>query len=164
MTSTKKTWLSIIIAAVIIVGMMAVTVVGGTFYFIYSHIQTQFTPAESAEQQFAAARARFAGEQPLVEMRDDEPVLHRNPTAPRRELRALHALAYDPRAHKLVHIDVPMWLLRLVPPGNAIHISDLEELDEDRARLTLEDLERHGPGLVLDIKRFRSGQVLVWTD
>ena len=164
MTNPRKTWLSIIVAAVIIVGMMAMTVVGGTAYFIYSHIQTQLTPAENAEQQFAAARARFAGEQPLVEMRDDERVLHRNPTAPRRELRALHALAYDSRAHKLVHIEVPIWLLRLVPSGNAIHISDFEELGEDGAGLTLEDLERHGPGLVLDLKRYRSGQVLVWTD
>jgi hypothetical protein len=164
MTSTKKTWISIIIAAVIVVGIMAMTVVGGTAYFIYSHIQTQLTSTDSAEEQFAQARARFAGQQPLVELRDDEPVLHRNGSAPRQALRALHALAYDPRAHKLVHIDVPMWLLRLVPSGNAIHISDLEELDEDRAHLTLDDLERHGPGLVLDVKRYRSGQVLVWTE
>jgi hypothetical protein len=164
MPTAKTTWISIIIAAVIVVGMLAVATVGGTALFIYRHIQTQFTSADSAEQQFAEARARFAGQQPLVEMRNDQPVLHRSPSAPRRDLRALRAIAYDPRAHKLVHIEVPMWLLRLIPSGHAIHISDVEEFDDDRARLTLEDLERHGPGLVLDIKRLRSGQVLVWTE
>jgi hypothetical protein len=165
MTTSKKTWISILIAAVIIVWMLALAMVGGTALFIYSHINSQFTPAENAERQFAQMRARFAGQQPLVEMRtDDEPVLHRTASAPRQELRSLHALAYDTRAQKLVHVDVPIWLLRFMPSGNTIRIADLDELDDQRARLTLEDLERHGPGLVLDVRRRRNGQVLVWTE
>jgi hypothetical protein len=162
--SSKKTWISILIAAVIVVGMLAVAVVGGTVFFIYRHINTQVTPTADAERQFAEARARFAGRKPLIEMRNDEPVLHRDHSQPRRELTTLHALAYDPDDEKLVHIDIPMWLLRLVPSGKPIHISDLDELSDERMRLTLEDLERHGPGLILDIRRPHEGQVLVWTE
>ena len=52
--------------------------VGGTAYFIYRHVHTQFTPTENADRQFAEARARFAGQQPLIEIRkDDEPIVHR---------------------------------------------------------------------------------------
>jgi nitrate reductase NapE component len=163
-SSSKKTWVSILIAAVIIIGMMALAVVGGTAFFIYRHINAQFTPPANAEREFEEARARFAGQRPLIEMRNDAPVLHRDESKPRRELQALHALAYDPDAEKLVHIDIPMWLLRLVPSRKTIHISDLDELNDERANLTLEDLERHGPGLVLDIRRQHQGQVLVWTE
>ena len=164
MTTTRKTWISILIASVIIVGMLAVAVVGSTVFFIYRHINSQITPPENAEAQFVRMRENFAGQEPLVEIRrDDEAVVHRAPTAPRHELRALHALAYDQRAHKLVHIDVPIWLLRLIGSGNNIHISDLDELDEPHAPLTLDDLERHGPGLVLDVHR-RNEQVLVWIE
>jgi hypothetical protein len=163
-TTTRKTIVSIVIAGVIIVGMLAAVVVGGTAFFIYRHIRTEFTPAENAASEFARTRARFAGQSPLIEMRRDEPVLHRDATAPRRELRALHALVYDQHAQKLVHIDVPIWLLRLVPSDKAIHISDLDAFDDERARLTLEDLERHGPGLVLDVTDRREGPVLIWTE
>jgi len=165
MTSTKKTWLSILIAAVIIIGMFAAAVVGGTAFFIYRHVHTQFTPSDDAERQFAEARSRFAGQQPLLEIRrDDQAVVHRSPASPRRDLTALHALAYDPSAHKLVHVDIPIWLLRLVPAGGTIHISDVDELDTINAKLTLEDLERHGPGLVMDLHRQGESQVLVWTE
>jgi type II secretory pathway pseudopilin PulG len=76
--SKRKTWISVLIAAVIIVGILAVTAVGGTFYFISRHVHTQFTGTATADQRFAEARARYAGQQPLIEIRkDDEPVLHR---------------------------------------------------------------------------------------
>ena len=165
MTTTKKTWISILIASVIILGMLALVVVGGTALFIYRHVNSELTPPENAQERFAQMRAKFVGQQPLIEIRRDESaVVHRAPSAARHELRVLHALAYDRHDHKLVHIDVPIWLLRLMPSGRTINISELDEFDDQRGRLTLEDLERHGPGLVLDVQRDRGGQVLVWTE
>src|SRR3982074_2708227 len=57
--SNKKTWISIVIAAVIVVGILAVSAVGGTAYFIYRHVHTQFVPNDNAEQRFAEARGRL---------------------------------------------------------------------------------------------------------
>src|SRR5712671_6986096 len=77
--SNRKTWISVLIAAVIIVGVLAVSAVGGTAYFIYRHVHTQFTGTENADRQFAEARARFAGQRPLIEIRkDDEPFVNRD--------------------------------------------------------------------------------------
>jgi flagellar basal body-associated protein FliL len=67
--STRRTWISIVIASVIIVGILAVAAVGGTAYFFYRHINAQYAPRESADEQFAAARARFSGQKPLIEIR-----------------------------------------------------------------------------------------------
>src|SRR6476646_9979665 len=76
--NTRRTWVSVLIASVIIVGVLAIAVVGGTAYFFYRHVNASFTPPEDADTEFAQARARFAGQKPLIEIRkDDEPILHR---------------------------------------------------------------------------------------
>ena len=162
---TKKTVIAVVVSLVLIVGLLAVGIVGGTAFFIYRHVNAQFTPAENAEQQFAAQRAKLGGQQPLLELSlGDEPSIHRTPDQPRRELNALHALVYDARAGKLTHVDIPGWLLRMMSGGGRIRIANLEMFDDDRDRVTLEDLERHGPGLVLDLHRGSRTQVLVWTE
>jgi hypothetical protein len=167
--SNKKTWISVLIAAVIIVGVLAVSAVGGTAYFIYRHVNTEFTPTEDAEKQFAAARARFTGQQPLIEMRKgDEPVIHREAiwkTIPAAKLETLRVLAYDTRANKLVNVSIPMWLLRLAPSNNFSFMKNNGiDFDSDRMHISLDDLERRGPGLILDQTERRESQVLVWTE
>jgi hypothetical protein len=170
MASSRKTWISIIIAAVILVGVLALAVVGGTAFFIYRHIDTQFTNESTAGREFDAARARFVGQQPLIELRrNQEPVLHRDiiQKAPpsTQKLVALRVLAYDDDAGKLVRVSIPFWLLRMVPSKH-LRLLDDESIDIDtaRVRLTLDDLERRGPGLVLDARDRRGSHVLVWTE
>ncbi len=168
MSQNKRTWVSIVIAAVIIVGILAVSAVGGAAYFIYRHVHTQFTPTDDAAKQFADARARFAGQQPLIEMQKDEPVIHRElipKTMPDAKLSALRVLAYDTHANKMVSVSIPLWLLRMAPTNKFSFLSDNGiDFDSDRVHMTLEDLERRGPGLLLDQADRRGSQVLVWTE
>src|SRR4051794_4483918 len=121
--SSRKTWISILIAAVIVVGMIAAAIVGGTAFFIYRHVDARFTSETTAGEEFAAARAHFVGQPPLIEMRrNDEPIVHRDliQGAPRaaRPLEALRVLAYDDNAGKLVRVTIPFWLLRIFPSRN----------------------------------------------
>jgi hypothetical protein len=169
--SSRKTWISVLIAAVIVVGMLAAAAVGGTAYFFHNHIHTQNAETADAAKAFEAARGRFAGQPPLIEMRrgDEEPVLHKEllkGDTPARPLETLRVLAYDPDEEKLVRISIPMWLLRLAPSTKRMSfLSDNGiDFDSERVRLTLEDLERRGPGLILDHKDRRGSLVLVWTE
>ena len=161
--------MSVLIASVIVVGILAVSAVGGTAYFIYRHVHTQFTPTENAEQQFAEARARFSGQQPLIEIRkDDQPLLHREvipKSMPATKLATLRVLAYDARARKLVNVSIPMWLLRMAPSNKFSFLEDNGiDFDSDRVHITIDDLERRGPGLILDQAARRGLPVLVWTE
>jgi hypothetical protein len=167
--NTRKTWVSVVIAGVIIVGILAATAIGGTAFFIYRHVNTQFTPDDNAKQQFAAARERFSGQKPLIEIRKgDEPIFHRDTipaTMPAAKLETLRVLAYDTHAGKLVRVSIPFWLLRLAPSRHVSFMNDTGiDFDSDRVRLTLEDLERRGPGLILDQADKRGSQVLVWAE
>jgi nitrate reductase NapE component len=163
------TWVSILIAGVIIVGILAVAAVGGVAFFVYRHANSSFTGPENAETEFTQARARFGGQQPLIEMRHgDEPIIHRDMVAEAplhsRKLESLRVLAYDTRGQKLVRISIPFWLLRLAPSKHLFLDDNGFDFDSGRVRLTVEDLERRGPGLVLDQKDRRGSHVLVWTE
>ena len=167
--TTRKTWVSIVIAAVIVVGILAVTAVGGTAFFIYRHVHTQVVPNDDAETQFKNARARFAGQKPLIEItRGEEPIFHRETIPkemPAAKLGTLRVLAYDTRANKLVNVAIPMWLLRMAPSNKFSFMKDNGiDFDSDRVHITLDDLERRGPGLLLDQADRRGSQVLVWTE
>jgi hypothetical protein len=170
MSSRKlPTWVSIVIASVIIVGILAVAAVGGAAYFIYRHVHTSFAPSETAQSEFTQARARFDGQQPLIELRhDDDPIIHRElvkNTAERQKLETLRVLAYDRHESKLVRVAIPFWLLRMAPSKNLSFLNDNGiDVDSDRVRLTVDDLERRGPGLLIDTTDRRGSQVLVWTE
>jgi len=171
MASARKTWVSVLIASVIIVGILALTVVGGTVFFIYRHVHSEFTTETTAEQEFAAARVRFEGQQPLIEVRPDaDPVIHHDliPATPsRRRLESLRVLAFDERAGKLVRVSIPFWLLRLLPSKNLSFLNDEGidvDIDSARVRLTVDDLDRRGPGLVLAHKDRSGSKVIVWTE
>jgi hypothetical protein len=165
MASTKKTWISIAIAAVAIVVVLGVAIVGGGSYYVYRHVQAKFVNVDTAAVDFERARARFAGQTPLVGFdENDEPVVNRPPeSAPRHEIHALRVLAYNTRTGKLVNVEVPGWLIRLMSGSGRIRLGTID-LSSDTGRITLADLERHGPGLIIDRHDNGGDQVLVWAE
>jgi hypothetical protein len=158
--ANKKTWISILIAAFIIAGLAAIGLVAGSAYWISRHVSTELTSTESAEAEFDRERARFAGQQPLVEISGGEntPIVRRLPLAggaERAELQTLHARVYDPDEGKIVRVEIPIWLIRF---GSSI--SFVPEM----GHVTMEDLERHGPGLIVNGTGDDGEQILVWIE
>lgn len=167
---SRRTWVAVVVAAVICVGMLAAAAVGGTAFFLYRHVHAEVAPQDDAERRFAEARGRFAGQRPLIETRNgDDPVVHTDaiPPASTRATRlaALRVLAYDTRGRRLVNVSIPFWLLRMAPSKKFSFLSENGvDFDAERVHLTVDDLERRGPGLILDETRRRGSQVLVWTE
>ena len=150
-------------AAAIVLGAIAVVAVASAAYVVYTHTTAQFVDAAAGDARLNAQREHFAGQEPLIELRGvDQPLVHRHPDAPRREVAALHVLSYDPRARKLVTTEIPGWLLRIVSARGVIRLANLEMFNDERDRVTLEDLERHGPGLIVEVHG--RSRVLVWTE
>jgi len=111
-----------------------------------------------------SVRATFSDPQPVVTT-DDEghlvvgPV--RNPQ--QRSIHTLHVLAYRRSIGRLVQVDVPVWFLRLKAPAIRFAMRetgvDLQELG-----LTVADIRRHGPRILVDERRPGEDRVLVWTE
>ena len=166
----KPSWGLIILgiaALVVIVGAGLVAVAG---YVIYQQFafQTTTTSASSAEDEFTQVAAQFAGQKPLLEIRDGEPILNKQRKRPSsgkaQPIEALHIMVWQPDERKLVKLNIPFWLLRMTK-GQPIRLSghqDGGEAGPVRLNITAEDLERYGPGLVMDHKDAGGDRVLVW--
>ena len=161
MANTRKTWIYILVAVFVIAGLGGIGLVAGSAYWISRHVSSQLTSTESAEAELDRVRARFAGQQPLVEFSgdSDNPTVRRLPRPAERtqsgDMQALHARIFDPEDGKIVRADIPFWLIRL---GQSFSFMP------NMGSVTLEDLERHGPGLIVNGRSDEGQQVLVWID
>jgi len=169
MASSKRTWLWVIFGVIICIGICGVALVGGTAYMVSRHVKTELVGKASAEQEFGRQRERFAGQQPLIEMKGEfdghDMKVHRPGEAARKtELQRMRVLVYDSNEGRLVHVDLPFWLLRLAPSGRLGNVSGADGFSFDSGNITVDDLERHGPGLVLDAHDGRDAQILIWTE
>jgi hypothetical protein len=166
-SSTKKTWIAIAIAAVVILIVLALALVGGSAYVIAHHVHAQFVSSEHADEQLAQMRARFAGQTPLIEITDGRnPIVHRTADgAHGGQIQTLRAMIYSEESRKLVTVNLPMWLLRMMPADNRFSFVDADwNLDSSRTHITLEDIDRHGPGLILDGQSRDGDRVLIWAE
>ncbi|MCA1584816.1 MAG: hypothetical protein LC791_08610 [Acidobacteria bacterium] len=73
----------------------------------------------------------------------------------------LHVLAWDPDEERLARISLPFWLLRMksTPIELAAYASGL---DDEGVELSAEDIEKYGPGIVLDHTTSSGERVLFW--
>jgi hypothetical protein len=151
---------------VIVVGVLiALAVVGVGLAVVLFMGTTEFSTADRsrADEVWREIRGRFGDTPPLLDVRDHErAVLSREPPASPapRPLESLHIAAWDPEDASLFRMTLPFWLLRLKSGTFTIG----EGTHARRLDVTVEDLERFGPALVVDHEDSRGDRVLVWTD
>jgi hypothetical protein len=172
---------TVAITGAIVAGVLAAVIVGSVVVLLSRYVQKEDVKPDSAAREFEQVRSRFAGQLPLIEFRGfQDPTVRRTPSAPRHELVALHILAYSPDDGKLTRAQFPANVLRFMSAGGRMRLMNLDTFGDDRDRITLEDLERHGPGLILDVgggavgrlvvgdailgTNSRSAQLLAWTE
>jgi hypothetical protein len=143
---------------VALIGAVALAGMGGAALFLSRYVRTEYdVPSDAAARQFEQTRARFTGQRPFIEYQGlQPPIVRRDWSAPRRRLVALHGLVYDADAQELRRGEVPWAVLRVMSAGGRLRLINLGMFGDDRDRIALEDLERHGPGLIFDV---RAGQV-----
>ena len=162
----RRRWIPIVVGIVFLIFVLGVgAVIFSVAWFRQALHVTEASQAH-AVQEFDAVRARFGGQRPLLEMRDGEPayVAEREQEPPSNvQLTTLHLMAWDEDEEKLVTFALPFWLLRMKsgPIGFSAYASGI-----DRVSLRPEDIERHGPGLILDVSEDRRGRgrVLIWAE
>lgn len=163
----KRTWIYVVVGVLISLVVIGIALVGSAVYYVRRHVSAQFVTADVAGPEFERTRARFAGQQALIELRDDHGasvVVHRRTAPARVELQTLHVLVFDSHAEKLVRVNVPFWLVRMMP-GKRFDLGNRGvDFDTDRLNLTVEDLDQAGPGLVMDGTDPRGARILIWTE
>jgi hypothetical protein len=161
-----KTWIWVAVALVGL-GILAIIVMAGVgLYFFTQHVETRTVAASEAADQFADVRKQFESQKPLIELDEDGEFLRSNPDRPAsttsRAPSALHVMAYDQDDGQIVRLSIPFWLLRLQKGEATIDLGG-NQMDLEDLKLTVEDLERFGPTLIVDHQRKSGSRVLVWS-
>lgn len=162
-----RPWVWVTLAVVGVCLLAFIALVGFGVYFVVRQIDVESATPASAAERFEQARARFQGQKPLIEFPEDD--WSRRPQINRREQAAparpdsLHVLAWDPDEDKIVSLSLPFWLLRLSKRGTMNFSLGEEPFELEKLNLTVEELEQHGPGLILDQEGPGGERVLIWT-
>jgi hypothetical protein len=161
-----KPWVWVIIAIFAVGCLCVVAAVGAGFYFFSQHFDTKVTTPAGASVEFERAKAQFSGQKPLIELDERGRFLRSNsdrpPRANAKTPDQIYVLAFDPDDERIVKVTIPFWLLRLKSRRATIDFNG-GRLDLDDLKLTVEDLERFGPTLIVDHKTTDGERVLVWS-
>jgi hypothetical protein len=165
--SSKRSWLPIILVIFGGIIMCGILVVGAGVWYFFNHIGIESASDESALKQFEEARKPFLHQAPLLAFTGRDVVVNREEierSEPSdQHLESLNLLTWDPDEDQIVRVSIPFWVLRLKLDGRVSLRSGSDRFDSEDIPLTVGDLERRGPGLVLDATDERGQRVLIWT-
>lgn len=162
----KRKWIPIVLGILFVLVVLAI----GGVIFVVSFVQNNMTVTEmsatSADDEFAKIRARFTGQQPLIQLIDGRPQYvaeQATRSSSSEPLKTMHVLAWDDDEQKLVSFSLPFWLLRM--KSGPIQLSAYSQGWDDRGvSFRVEDLEKHGPGLLMDFSERAQGRVVIWVE
>ena len=163
----KLTWLWIILGILFVLFVVAAAGVFITVSYFRQNVQIARDISDAdANRAFDEALAKFPGQQPLIRLVDGRPQFvadRANQSAAAKPLTTMHVIAFDEDEGGLARISLPFWLLRM--KSGPIELSQYSRgWDDERFSFKVEDLEKAGPGIVMDVTRPRDGRVLVWVE
>ena len=166
MAGKVRTWVWVVVGIAVFCVLALVAVVGGAFFYMSRHIEMKSATTASAAREFEAVRSGFSGQKPLIELDRNGRFVRAHTDRPGPANAAvpdqLRILAFDPSDGRIVQVSVPFWLLRM-KAGNATIDLNGSKMDLEDLRLTIHDLERQGPSLIVDHQAPDGERVLVWS-
>jgi hypothetical protein len=161
-----KTWIWVVVGVATVCILFVIAMAAAGIYYFTKNIEARKATPTVAASEFEAVRTRFRGQRPLIELDERGRFLRSNTGRPAPEHPqspdALYVLAFDPDDEGLVKVTVPFWLLRLKMRHTKIDLGG-SSMDLEDLKLTVEDLERFGPTLILDQTNAGGDRVLVWS-
>jgi hypothetical protein len=162
----KRRWIPIVIGVLVLIVVVAIGAIALTAIWFRQNLTITRGSEETATKQFEEVRGRYPGQQPLIQLVDGRPqyVVDRASESPSRTpLTSIHVLAFDRDEGNTVSFSLPFWLLRM--KSGPIRISAYQQGWDDRGvSFRVEDIEKHGPGIIVDVAERGEGRVLIWAE
>jgi len=162
--NTKRSWWPIVAGVAVLFVFLGIgaAVVGVALFRENVHMERGSSESAAAEAFTTALRA-FPDPRPVLEF-DDSRRAHLTAGIESRKnpgtVSVVQVLAWDPKERALARVALPMWLLRL--KSGPIQFGEYASgIGADGLRLTTEDIERYGPGVLFEVTRGSGARVLV---
>ena len=158
-----RTWVKVTLGGVAVIA-LALAALGGTAaYFVLRHMETRATSEAEAIKTIDVVKARFGTRPPLIEIGDParaEVRINRpgEPSAARVD--TIHVMNWKSETGELSQTELPLWLMRF----SSVNILSQLGVAPEKFRLTVNDVERYGPGVIVDFGARGASRTLVWVD
>jgi hypothetical protein len=166
MAGKIKTWIWVVVGIVAFGILLVIAMAGAGFYYLRQNIDARTVSSTTAAEEFEKVRKQFAGQKALIELDERGDFLRANTDRPApanaKRPEKLFVLAFDPDDGGLVRVSVPFWLLRMKDDNATIDLGG-NRMDLEDLKLTVEDLDRFGPCLILDQTNEGGDRILVWS-
>lgn len=149
------------VAAVAVACMVALAGTAG--YFVLRSLEKQSAPEAAAVREIDAIRTRFGPRPPLLEIIDPRTMdvrINRLASSDGARVTTFHIVNWKAEDGEIVRTEVPVWLMRF----STFNVLSQLGVTPSKIRLTVQDVERYGPGIVIDYNQPGAARVLVWAD
>jgi hypothetical protein len=158
-----RTWVKATLGgvALIVVALVALAATGA--YFVLRHMEKRAGSEADAVRAIDTVKARFGSRPPLVEIIDPQRAdlrINRPVEASAPRVDTIHVINWKSDTGELIRTDVPLWLMRF----STLNIASQLGIAPEKFRLTVGDVERYGPGIVVDYSSQGAFRMLVWVD
>jgi len=151
---------------------VALSAIAVALWFVQSDRDVADVTAQRAEAEFSELRGRFSNQQPLLDMSRREASAVAASPGGQAPLRSFHTVIFDRRGgERIVRIAVPYWFARRFAGRDGrfewlgqLTFLDDTEFDPEAIELSLDEIERRGPGLVADYHHPGGGQFISWVE
>jgi hypothetical protein len=158
-----RTWVKVTIGGAVIIAVAFGALAATGAYFVMRHMESRAGSEVDAVREIDAIKARFGVRPPLIEIVDPrrgDIRSNRSTHASAVPVDTIHVVNWKGDTRELSTTDIPLWLMRFSSVNLASHLN----IAPAKFRLTVADVQRYGPGIVVDYGGPGSSRVLVWVD
>ena len=158
-----RTWLKVTLWGVALAVLVFAALAGTGAYYFLRHLETGRAAEADTLKEFETIRAKFGSREPLILLiKPESGDIRISRTTHPQGLRAstIHVLTWTAEDQDRLRTDLPLWLMRF----SSVNILSRLGIAPDKFRLTLQDVERYGPGIVADYRRPGHSHALIWVE
>lgn len=158
-----RTWVKATLGGVALLAVALVALGATGAYFVLRHMEKRAGSEPEAVHEIDAVKARFGSRAPLVEIIDPQRAdirINRPVEASASRVDTIHVINWKSDTAELSRADFPLWLMRF----STVNIASQLGIAPQKFRLTVSDVERYGPGIVVDYGSQGAFRLLVWVD
>jgi hypothetical protein len=158
-----RTWVKATLGGVALIAVAIGALAATGTYFVFRHMEKRAGSEAEAVQTIDAVKARFGSRPPLVEIIDPQRAeirINRPVEASAPRVDTIHIINWKSDPGELIRTEVPLWLMRF----STVNIASQLGIAPAKFRLTVSDVERYGPGIVVDYGSQGAFRLLVWVN
>jgi hypothetical protein len=157
-------WAQVLIGVGIVAVFLGIGAIIAITAWFSQNLNVRTSTAEDARVEFDKVRQQFGGKPALLEYKDGRPqyVAERTSAPPsQQQLQTLHVLVWDPQDDELASVSIPWWIVRM-KSGPIEFSSYTSGFDDESVNLRPDDIEKYGPGIILEVPAPNGARVLLW--